>query len=110
MRVPAGANYDAEPALLAIPAPYFLTALEYAVRGRGSPGVSVQALNEINRHFETRGIWFRMTRAGLAEWHGDEAVYKAVVAPALDVLADPRLGAARREFEDALRGAATRGS
>jgi hypothetical protein len=96
----AGVNYNAEPALKVIPAPLFLDVLEDAV---GLVSYShYAAVTEINRLFSKRGIYYRFTPAGQAEWHGDEGAHESILRPALDVLSDLRLGGARSEFEAAM--------
>ncbi|MGH7540809.1 MAG: hypothetical protein ACRELC_07410 [Gemmatimonadota bacterium] len=57
----------------------------------------------LNELFAARGIEYRFTERGRAEWHGDEGVYDEVVRPALDALADGRLDGPREEFEAGLR-------
>ena len=82
-----------------------LDVLEQAVADAGSRFMEWPnpAIGEINRLFEHRGIWFRFSEMGTAEWHGDAGVYEDVVQPALNALSDPRLVSARQEYEDALR-------
>jgi hypothetical protein len=111
--VPKGdRNRYALPGLLNVPAPLFLDALEVAVELAAKQYRKISediyesfgpsAIQEINRLFQVRGINYRLTDAGKAEWHGDEAAYHQIVAPALAALADPRLAGAAQEFGDAL--------
>ncbi len=107
-----GVDYDARPALLNVPAPFFLDALEYVVSqatgtygAYGLPGYTqADAIHEINRQFAVRGVWFEMSANGRAEWHGDQHIFTEILAPALAALDDPRLSAPRQEYDDALRG------
>jgi len=97
----AGVNYEAEPALRALPTPQFLDVLEMAaVQRRYEPSPLV---DEINRLFARRGVNYRFSPAGQAEWHGDAGAFSAVVTPALDALSDSRLAGAEAEFSAALR-------
>jgi hypothetical protein len=100
----SGVDYSAEPALMAVPAPFFLDALELAVGAESGHSFRYDdaSLREINRVFSVRGVSFRFTSAG-AEWHGDEGAYEEVIRPALDALQDPRLSGCRHEFDAALR-------
>jgi hypothetical protein len=94
-------NYEAEPALMAIPAPWFLNAIEYAIRD--SVGYApFDSVNEINRIFAKVGASYRFSFSGQAEWHGDTGVYEQVLNPALNALADARLAGCASEFHAAL--------
>ena len=101
IRFDLGVDYNAQPALKAIPAPLFLDVLEDAVSLMQAN--SYEAVTEINRIFGKRGIYYRFNPMGKAEWHGDEGAYGSVLRPALDALIDPRLQGARSEFETAMR-------
>ena len=89
-----GVDYDARPALLNVPAPFFLDALEYVVSqatgtygAYGLPGYTqADAIHEINRQFAVRGVWFEMSANGRAEWHGDQHIFTEILAPALAAL------------------------
>ena len=96
--------------LRTVPTDLFLTALEcvaQAVRRRDlaeapaslTVGVFV---GEVNRIFDLRGVDFRVSDDGWADWHGDKGAYQIVIEPALAVLSDARLQGARSEFEAAL--------
>jgi hypothetical protein len=96
-----GHDYNAEPALRALPTPQFLDVLELAVASARYN--SHEAVEEINRLFSKRGIYYRFSeRSGLAEWHGDQGVRRSVVRPAIDCLRDPRMAGASSEFDAAL--------
>lgn len=96
-----GHDYNAEPALRALPTPQFLDVLELSVASARYN--SHEAIREINRLFSKRGIYYRFSeRSGLAEWHGDQGAYTTVVRPALDSLNDSRMAGARSEFDTAL--------
>jgi hypothetical protein len=101
---------EAVAALLGLPTPLFLDALEHAVHLLGRVqsgewevgGFVPLGIDQINRVFEKRGIHYRMTANGKAEWHGDETAYRDIVAPALAALNDSRLAGSKVEFETAL--------
>ena len=96
-----GYDYEADPALGALPTPQFLDVLELAVASADYQ--RYQAVQEINRLFSKRGVNYRFDESsGLAEWHGDQSLHAAVVRPALDCLTDPRLAGAKSEFDAAL--------
>ena len=97
----AGVDYNAEPALKAIPASLFLDALEDAVAL--TEYNSYKAITEINRIFSKRGIYYRFDPVGQAEWQGDPGTYTGILRPAIDALSDPRLLGARSEFEAAMK-------
>lgn len=110
-----GEEADDRPILRHVPAPLFLDALECGIEllrenpRTHSDGVIVyidhqerDAVAEINRLFEKRGIHYRFTEEGKAEWHGDAGGYEQLIAPALAALTDPRLAGCRSEFEAAL--------
>ena len=91
-----GINYDAEPALLAIPSALYLDVLEYALRWFGNQGVvDMGSVNEINRIFSKRGVSYQFSYSGQADWNGDPAAYQEIVKPALEILIDPRLAGCR---------------
>jgi hypothetical protein len=100
----------AAPSLRTVPTPLFLDALEYALdlvaripsREDEIGGFVAVAAAHLNGVFEKRGIQYRFTDYGKAEWHGDPGTYHQVIAPALAALDDPRLAGCRTEFEDAL--------
>ncbi len=98
-----GVNYDAQPALSAIPAPLFLDVIEDAL-ARGSYWREIEeASAEINRLFEHRRVFYRVSgETRLVEWNGDRPAHEVVIRPALDALGDARLAGARAEFEAAL--------
>jgi hypothetical protein len=97
-----GHDEDAEPALLAVPAPFFLDIIEdWLIHSRYAHDRH-EDVREINRLFETRGVWYRFDDEGRARWVGDEGTYEKTIRPALRVLSDPRLAACRSEFEAAL--------
>ncbi|HJQ52087.1 MAG TPA: hypothetical protein VJ838_16435, partial [Gaiellaceae bacterium] len=98
-----GVNYDAEPALKALPAPWFVNALEYALAFGGYGGVNFDGVKEINRVFQKVGASYRFGFDGQAQWHGDPGVYEQVLNPALAALADARLAGCASEFHAALR-------
>jgi hypothetical protein len=93
-------NPLAEPALLALPAPWFLNGVEYALRMIQYDQFG--GVNEINRVFQKVGASYRFDYSGNAEWHGDTGVHEAVIRPALDALGDPRLAGCASEFHPAL--------
>jgi hypothetical protein len=95
-----GVDYNAESALKAVPAPIFLDVLEDAVRL--AEFNDYKAIEEINRLFARRGIYFHFTDNGHAEWQGDPGSYGAILQPALDALMDSRLMGARSEFDAAM--------
>ena len=97
-----GVNYDADPALLALPAPYFLTAVEYALVSLRGGAYGIQVMNEINAALNKVGASYRLDFNGQACWHGDTGVHDQVVRPALDALADPRLAGCASEYHAAL--------
>jgi hypothetical protein len=109
---PNDRNRYAMPGLLHVPAPLFLDALEIGVELAGKEYTKHDefvyeshdhaAIEEINRIFTVRGINYRFTPLGKAEWHGDEQAYQQVIAPALGALSDPRLAGAAQEFGDAI--------
>jgi hypothetical protein len=96
-----GVNYDAEPALQALPAPFFLTAMEYAFHAYGGV-VQPDLLNEVNNALNKVGASYRFDWSGNADWHGDKGIHDAVVKPALAALADPRLAGCASEYHAAL--------
>ncbi len=100
MSFAAGVDYNAEPAIRALPAPQFLDVLEIAIRNADYGGY--RFAEEANRLFAKRGVNYRFSDAGEAEWHGDEGAYLAIVRPALDALRDNRMAGARAEFDAAL--------
>lgn len=100
---------------LHVPTPLYLGFVERAVRAYVNENCYVEAeyadyaedpyiapVRYLNDLFATRRIDYRFTNDGRAEWHGDEGTYHEVVRPALDALADARLGGCREEFEAAL--------
>lgn len=95
-----GTDYNAEPALRALPAQQFLDVLEMVAQQAGYE--SYLPIEEINRLFKKRGIYYRFADDGTAQWYGDESAYVTVVRPALDALTDDRLAGARSEFDAAL--------
>jgi hypothetical protein len=99
VNLPASLDYSAETALWAIRVPLFLDVLEDAVR---MAEYWMPAIEEINRLFAKRGIYYRFGDTGQAEWHGDRGAHETILRPALDVLADSRLQGARSEFEAAM--------
>ena len=102
MSAVSGVNYAAEPALMAIPAPWFLSAAEYAVALNSRYGIDPALVDEINATFQKIGASYRFSYSGQAEWHGDTGVYEHVLTPALDALSDPRLAGCASEFHAAL--------
>jgi len=100
----------AKAALVGLPAPLFLTAIELALprlSHRGEVGDLIEGgpqegIAHINELFRRRGINFVFTDAGVAEWHGDPQTYERTIVPARSALDDSRLSASKREFEDAL--------
>lgn len=95
-----GVDYNAEPALMVLPAPLFLDVEEDGAEL--SEHSLWRVVEEANRLFSKRGIHYRLNDYGQAEWHGDQATYEAVVLPALEALRDPRMQGARSEFEAAV--------
>jgi hypothetical protein len=95
-----GVDYNAEPALKAIPPALFLDVLEYALQNSYA---YLQGIEEINRIFSKRGVFYRFNYSREAEWHGDQGLHEALLRPALDVLTDPRLIGVASEFGAALR-------
>lgn len=51
---------------------------------------------------ERENVPYRINDEDRLEWYGDEGVHAAATAPALGVLADPRLRYARADYEEAL--------
>jgi len=96
----SGVDYDAEPALRAIPDALFLDVLEYGIAAIG-PG-RVETVEEINRLFSKHGIYYQFDYAGHAAWHGDPGAYTAVLQPAMTVLVDLRLLGCESEFSAAI--------
>lgn len=81
--------------LLVMPEPDFLTAVELAVSAAPDPrhraGVLAGVINQV---CDRRGVHYRL--AGLPprfEWTSDPETLRAVIAPALEALADARLAA-----------------
>ncbi len=101
MAARSGVNYDAEPALMALPAPFFLTAIEHVLT-RPHTIVEPAALTAINNALNKVGASYRFDWRGQADWHGDPGVREAVVQPALAALADPRLTGCASEYHAAL--------
>jgi hypothetical protein len=111
-RVDPELDMVARPILQNIPAPLFLDSLEHAIELLNTKHFQVDddvydthgvaAIEQINRLFEKRGIYYRFTPEGKAEWHGDPEAYEQLVAPALGALDDPRLATAAQEFRDSL--------
>lgn len=97
-----------------VPDPEFATAIEWGLilleemrRASLTVGevgnVQVEDAREyLDRLFEKRSIPYRTSSQGKIEWYGDRATHELVIAPALGVLADPRLAGAKDEFEAAL--------
>jgi hypothetical protein len=100
MAFAGGVNYDAEAALQAIPAPWFLNAVEYSLK-RARYNL-VDGVNEINRVCNKVGASYRFSFTGEAAWHGDAGIHDAVIRPALDALGDTRLAGCASEFNAAL--------
>jgi hypothetical protein len=98
----AGVNYLAEPSLLVLPEPLFLDAVEYGFREGLYPAQWDAPAREINELLERRGVFFRFSEVGSAEWVGDPGAYPEIIAPALAALQDSRLAGARNEFEAGL--------
>jgi hypothetical protein len=108
-------HYDvdpaAEPALLTMPLPLFLTSLEWAVRlagreERGSvryPFDARDAAAELNRILERHSIHFSFDQSLEVQWTGDRGAHREIIGPALEALADERFAGARDEFEAAMR-------
>jgi hypothetical protein len=101
MPVASGVDYEAEPALMALPAPFFLTAIEYALVSQHGP-VGFRVVEEINSALNKVGASYRFDWSGRADWHGDTGIQNAVVQPALAALADPRLTGCASEYHAAL--------
>jgi hypothetical protein len=98
-----------------VPEPLYLDYVEIAVekytddRAIIDPGYVeyvenplIAPVTYLNELFAARGIDYRFSEDGKAEWHGDEGGYHEVIRPALDALADERLAACRQEFDAAL--------
>jgi hypothetical protein len=95
-----------------LPPSLFLDALECGIEVLNTKPYSIddfvydtyqsEAVAEINRLFEKRGIHYRFTDEGKAEWHGDPEAHKELVAPALAALDDQRFAAAAQQFRHAL--------
>jgi len=98
-----GKDYLAEPALLALPEPMFLDAVEFGLKHIGPYAGGNPLVKEINALFARRGIYLRFDDWGNASWVGDPGNYGMVIEPALAALGDARLQGARGEFEAALR-------
>jgi hypothetical protein len=101
---------EAEPALLAIPTPFFLDAIQHAIdslrwqAAENNLHYNPDPVDQINGIFVRRGVAYRVEWDGEVKWHGNEAAYKLVVGPARSLLGeDSRLAGARSEFEDALK-------
>ena len=94
---------NAEPALLSIPAPLFLDALEHASKAIGMFGITpFDTVNEINRVFTKIGANYQFNYNGQAEWHGDAGTYETVIHRVLDASTDPRLTGVASEYHAAL--------
>lgn len=99
----------AVPALLAVPTPFFLTAMELAIAEMRSEAQSGTGMHfnpdpriHVNAVFARRGVSYHLNDDDLFEWVGDRETYRRTVAPARSALQDERLAGARSEFEDAL--------
>lgn len=95
----------ARAALLVLPEPDFLSAIEAGAERALDPFELARVPQEINRICELRGVPYRLRGVGSTlrfEWVGDEEIAARVIGPALSALDDPRLsGGARQEFNDA---------
>lgn len=115
LKLPAHIQLAEKTFHLAMPEPLYLSYVEDAIailrqiRAEiaeellGDVVTVADAVDYLNGLFVTRGLSYRFTADGYAEWHGDAGVHAEVIAPALAVLADPRLAGCRSEFEAALR-------
>jgi hypothetical protein len=95
-------------ALLALPEPEFLTAIEHTVAKYAPLSKTAQMSSEalvryIGAAMEAHAVPFGVNPDGLTfRWIGDSVLHKEAIAPALHALQDRRLTAARAEFSDAL--------
>ena len=100
----------AQAGLLASPTPFYLDAVEEAIRlavdaletASSGSGLRTIAQTQINAVLLRHGLHWAVNDAGALFWTGDSGAAKLLTHPALDVLGDTRMRGARAEFEAAI--------
>lgn len=95
-------------ALLVLPDPEFLTAIEHAVAryaggSRSAKGNCRELMAYAGQALRAHAVPYQLDASGMSfVWSGDQTLHESAVEPALAALGDRRLAGARDEFRDAL--------